>query len=203
LFGRRLKGDIVVPVFKGEQRRMKNGRGEWLASTDAHPNSRGVRALGLKTVDDRGLGAFLYGAADVTVVLDPLAHPFLASQEAVQLLRVSPTVAVVRTDHPIAEVASWLLPTASQACNEGTFTSSTGVTQRFATAFAAPGHAKPLWLVLSLLAREMGVGAIDFETPAEIFAAMSAKVPALAGRRWEELGGGDNPPLRGERRHVG
>ena len=53
LFGRHLKGEIVVPVFPGEQRRMKNGKREWLTSTDAHPNSLGARRLGLR---NRGRG---------------------------------------------------------------------------------------------------------------------------------------------------
>ncbi len=139
LFGRHLKGEIAVPVAPGEPRKMRNGKGEWLHATDPHPNSAGARRLGLDVVDGEGLSRFLYGGAGLTLILDPGAHPFLASPEALQLLRVGTTVVWARREHPAAHAATWLLPTPSLAGNEGTFTSSAGAVQRFAQAFAAPG----------------------------------------------------------------
>jgi NADH-quinone oxidoreductase subunit G len=202
LFGKHLRGEVVVPVHHGEERRMKNGKGEWHLSADAHPNSEGARRLGMRMVDANGLSRFLYGAADATIVLDPDAHPFLASQEALQLLRVGPTITFARTDHAVANVATWVLPAASLASNEGTFTSSTGAVQRFAPAFQPRGEARPLWVSLTLLARELGAGALDLETPAGIFAAMAASEKAFAGMQWSELGGMGEQSFR-ERQHVG
>jgi NADH-quinone oxidoreductase subunit G len=202
LFTRHLRGEMVVPVFKGERRRMKNGKGQWLDSADSHPNVQGVKRLGIKIVDDKALGRFLYGAADMTIVIDPLAHPAMSSDETLQLLGVGETVAVTRTAVPLAEVATWLLPAASQACDEGTFTSSTGATQRFSPAFAPPAEARAGWFILTLLAREVGAKHLDFASPAEIFAVMSAKVPTFAGLSWDQLGGAGPESLR-ERRHVG
>ena len=228
LFGRHLKGELAVPLFAGEPRRMKNGKREWAASTDAHPNSAGARRLGLPVVDAAGLSRFLYGAADVTIVLDPTAHPFLASQEALQLLRVGPSIAFVRSQHPVADVAGWLLPTPSLASNEGTFTSSLGVVQRFAPAFAPPGgvrrtatgamspecptiaspwgppgEARPLWLVLTALARELGAHALDLASPAEAFHLMVKAEKGFAGLEWEALGGLKEAESHRERRNVG
>jgi NADH-quinone oxidoreductase subunit G len=228
LFGRHLKGEVTVPVFPGEPRRMKNGKREWATSTDAHPNSAGARRLGLPVVDAAGLSRFLYGAADVTIVLDPAAHPFLASQEALQLLRVGPSIAFVRSQHPVADVAGWLLPTPSLASNEGTFTSSLGVVQRFAPAFAPPGsvrrtstgamssdcptiaspwgppgEARPLWLVLTALARELGAQALDLASPAEVFRLMVKTEKGFAGLEWEALGGLQENESHRERRNVG
>ncbi len=202
LFARHLRGEMVVPVFPGEARRMKNGTREWHASTDARPNSEGARRLGLRIVDASGLSRFLYGAADATIVLDPEAHPFMATQEALQLLRVGPTIAFARTEHALANVAAWLLPVASLASNDGTFTSSTGAVQRFRAAFRPRGEARPLWLSLALLARELGAAALDLESPAAIFAAMAASEKAFAGLQWEELGGMGEQSFR-ERQHVG
>ena len=202
LFARHLRGELVVPVHRGEPRRMKNAANRWIVAADSHPNSEGARRLGIHTVDADGLSRFLYGAADATIVLDPEAHPFLASEEALQLLRVGPTVAFVRRPHGIADVAARLLPVAPLACNEGTFTSSTGAVQRFATAFAPRGEARPLWLTLALLARELGAAALDFGGPQEVFAAIAAGERGFAGMRWEELGGTAEPSL-GERKHVG
>jgi NADH-quinone oxidoreductase subunit G len=228
LFGRQLKGEVAVPVFPGEPRRMKNGKREWIASTDAHPNSLGARRLGLQIVDGEGLTRFLYGAADLTVILDPGAHPVLASEEVLQLLRSGRTITFARTRHPLAETASWVLPTPSLASNEGTFTSSTGTVQRFAPAFTPPGtvhrtatgamspscptlakpwgppgEARPLWVALRALAREVGATSLDLDGPAEVFALMTSTEKAFAGLEWDAIGGlGEHESYR-ERRHVG
>jgi NADH-quinone oxidoreductase subunit G len=202
LFGKHLRGEIVVPTYAGEARRMKNAARAWHLATDAHPNSEGARRLGLRTVDANGLSRFLYGAADATIVLDPDAHPFLDGQEALQLLRVGPTITFARTEHAVANVAAWVLPVCSLASNEGTFTGSTGAVQRFAAAFQPRGESRPLWMSLALLARELGAGALDLETPGEIFAAMAASEKAFAGMQWESLSGTGEQSFR-ERQHVG
>ena len=227
LFVGQLRGELAVPVVVGEPRRMKNGRKEWLTATDAHPNTGGARQLGLDLVDTEGLSRFLYGAADATIILDAAAHPFLENQEAIQLLRVGRTIACARTEHPVANVAGWLLPTPSLASNEGTFTSSTGAVQRFSAAFAppglvhrttsgamspavptiaspwgAPGEARPVWLILTALARALGFTALDFANPAAIFAEMARSEKVFAGLEWEKMGGMQESSFR-ERRHVG
>jgi len=202
LFTHHLRGELVVPVEHGAPRRMKNGQGAWLESADAHANANGARRLGIKTVDAKALGRFLYGAADLTVILDPEAHPFLASEEALQLLRVGPTVTMARREHPVAAVSSWLLPTASLACNHGTFTSSTGATQRFEPAFAPPGEARPLWSILAVLARELNARSLDVESPAAAFAELAAKVVGFKGLAWDDLAADARPTVK-EREHVG
>ncbi len=202
LFGVHRKADIVVPVLRGEPRRMRDGRGGWAESTDAHPNSRGARALGLATVDEEGLGRFLYGAAELTVVLDPASHPFLASAEALQLLRVGASAVAARAEHPLAGVAGTVLPLASLASEEGTFTSSTGLTQRVAPAFAPSGDAAPMWRILTSLARALGIGALGFDSPAEVFAAMAAACPAFENLSWDALAA-DGGAGAEEREHVG
>lgn len=202
LFVKHLKGELVVPVYEGEPRRMKNGTGQWLHSRDAHPNSEGARRLGLELVDADRLARFLYGAADLTIILDPTAHPYLTTAEALQLLRVSPTLMLARTNHPTAEVASWLLPVASLAADEGTFTSSGGQIQRFQPAFAPAGEARPAWQILQLLARGMAVTALDLDSPAAVFTAMASREKGFLGLEWETLGGGSRSTSR-EHQHVG
>lgn len=202
LFTRSFKGELVVPVYAGEPRKMKNGRRQWLFSSSALPNSEGAKRLGMPLVDEEGLARFLYGAADLTLVLDPQAHPFLASEEAVQLLRVGPAVVVARLATPLVEAATWVLPTASLASNEGTFTSSTGAVQRFAAAVAPAGQARPLWQILALLARACGLSEFAKATPEKLFTELAAKEAAFAGLRWEDLAGASENSYR-ERHHVG
>jgi NADH dehydrogenase/NADH:ubiquinone oxidoreductase subunit G len=207
---------------------MRNGKGEWLHATDPHPNSAGARRLGLQVVDGEGLSRFLYGGAGLTLILDPTAHPFLASPEALQLLRVGTTVVWARREHPAAHAAAWLLPTPSLAGNEGTFTSSAGAVQRFAQAFTAPGavrrtatgamspscptiaspwgppgEARPLWRTLAALARELGVATLDLVSPADVFALLVRSDKAFAGLAWEKLGGARPHESFRERQHVG
>lgn len=202
LLGGARRADIVVPVLAGEKRRMKNGSGAWLQSQDAHPNAAGARRLGLRTVDQKGLARFLYGAADVTVILDPLAHPFLETDEAVQLLRVGKAIVFARLEHPLTRLASWLLPTPSLACNEGTFVSSTGAVQRFQAALAPPGEARPLWLALGALARELEAEHLAFASPAEVFAHIARTEQGFAGLAWDALAGLTDTAHR-ERHHGG
>jgi len=202
LFQRHLRGEVVVPVESGEPRRMKNAAGQWHAATDRHPNADGARRLGLRMVDAEGLSRFLYGAADATIILDPDAHSCLAQTESLQLLRVGPTIVFARREHPVANVAAWLLPTASPASSDGTFTSSTGAVQRFAAAYTPRGEARPVWASLVSLARELGATALDFRSPAEVFGVMSSREKAFAGVRWESLSGTGEDSFR-ERQHVG
>jgi NADH-quinone oxidoreductase subunit G len=202
LFTRAFKGELVVPVYAGEPRKMKNARRQWLYSASALPNSEGAKRLGITLVDEEGLARFLYGAADLTLVLDPQAHPFLASAEAVQLLKVGPAVVVARLATPLVEAASWVLPVASLASGEGTFTSSTGAVQRFAPAVAPAGQARPLWQILVLLARACGVAELGKGTPETLFGQLAAHEAAFAGLRWEELAGASENSYR-ERHHVG
>lgn len=202
LFVGRFKADMVVPALSGEPRRMKNARGEWLESTDARPNLTGARRMGIRMVDGGALVQFLYGAADLTLILDPEAHPLLADDEVLQLLAVGTTAVFARTRHPAADTARWLLPLASLACNSGTFTAATGAVQRFDAAFPPPGDARPLWFPLTALARAAGAAELDLASPAEVFARMAETESSFAGLRWDDLRerGRQSP---GEQTHVG
>ena len=195
-----------MPVLAGEPRRMKNAAGAWLASQDAHPNAAGARRLGLRVVDGEGAArASSTAAADLTVILDPEAHPFLETEEALQLLRVGQTVVFARLDNPVTP--SWpagSCPPPSLACNAGTFTSSTGAVQRFAPAFAPPGEARPLWLTLAALARELGVEALDLPSPADdLRPRWRRHEKAFAGLEWDRRWPGSPTRPYRERHHVG
>jgi NADH-quinone oxidoreductase subunit G len=195
--------ELVVPVWPGRERRMKNARREWLRSTDVHPNAEGARRLSLVTVDAAGLAAFLARAFDLTIVLDPLAHPALGEEAALTALARPGLVVLGRTKHALLERAELILPVASLACDAGSFTSSTGGVQRFDAAFAPPGEARPLWRTLLGLARERSVAALaELDGPAAVFALMTARVQAFAGLEWNRLGGLREESYR-EHQHVG
>lgn len=202
LFGGALKADVVVPAPTGETRRMKSGEGTWIQSHDTHPNVAGARRLGLRVVDQAALARFLYGASELTVILDPLAHPYLEGEESIQLLRVGTTIVFARLDHPLARAASWLLPTPSLVANEGSFTSSTGAVQRFDPALSPPGQSRPLWLALAALARELAVVDLDLPSPSAIFGHMVEHERGFAGLEWDALASRHDATYR-ERQHGG
>lgn len=202
LFHRNLKAEVVVPVYAGEPRRMKNAEKRWLYSKSALPNSEGAKRLGLTIVDEEGLIRFLYGAADLTIILDPQSHPFLSTPEAVQLVSVGESLVITRLATPLAEVATWLVPLASLASNQGTFLSSTGKLQRFEPAVAAPGEARPMWQILVLIAKALGFSDFAGDTPPTLFAKLVASEPAFPKVQWDELLKVDTNSYR-ERQHVG
>ena len=195
--------EIVVPVSPGPERRMKNAQREWLHAADSHPNAAGARRLSLATVDAAGLATFLARPRDLTVVLDPLAHPALGEEAALTALARPGVVAFGRTAQPLLERAELVLPVASLACDTGTFTSSTGAVQRFEAAFAPPGEARPLWQTLLVLARERSLAPLaNLDGPAEVFTLMAERVQGFAGLKWAQLGGLRDESYR-EHQHVG
>jgi NADH-quinone oxidoreductase subunit G len=223
LFGRHLGGEIVVPILPGEPRRMKNGKGEWRTSTDAHPNSLGARRLGLATVDGEGLIRFLGRAADLTVVLDPAAHPSPAGDEALRLLRAGTLIAFARSQHPAAEIAAGSCPpVARQQRDIHVLHGAIRDSSPHSHARDRPSHRDrrdvpacrrslrpgateggPLWIVLTALAHALGIATLDLASPADVFRLMARTEESFAGLEWETMAGHQQlDPLR-EREHVG
>jgi predicted molibdopterin-dependent oxidoreductase YjgC len=62
-----------------------------------------------------------------------------------------------------------------------------GRLQRFTRAIAAPGQAREDWIILRDL-RETLTGGNSLHTIEDIWKAMSAAVPALAGLSWAKIG---------------
>jgi len=86
-----------------------------------------------------------------------------------------------------ARNADAVLPVATFAEMDGTFTNFEGRVQRFHQALRPPGIARPGWMVVSRLLAELGEGeaARDVESA---FAALAAGSVAFAGLTWEGLG---------------
>ncbi len=136
--------DVIVPVSEGETRRIKNGRGVWFSSIDAHPNSTGARHLGLATVDAANLESYLRDGTGPVLVLDAHAHPWLESEGAAAITADRQVAVLARYRTPLVDAASIVLPLASWAETDGTFTSSTGRVQlaRKALPPVGPGAAE-------------------------------------------------------------
>ena len=195
--------EVVVPIHEGHPRRMKNGSGEWIESVDAHPNSEGVRQLGLATVDGAALEAYFRDGTGPFLVLDAHAHPWLASKAAAAAVEGGFVAVLARTRTPLADAATMVLPAASWAETEGTYTSTTGHVQLARRALAPAGQARPAWEIVFGLALALGLEQERTVSPHILFAEMAAEVAAFSGMTWGELTSGDPPAIHREVSDVG
>jgi len=89
--------------------------------------------------------------------------------------------------------ADVVLPAASFAEIDGTYTNNTGFVQRVRKAIDPVYQSKPDWTITALIARAMGVDfGYDFSASA-VFRAIADSVPAYAGLRYPALKDESNP----------
>jgi formate dehydrogenase alpha subunit len=90
-----------------------------------------------------------------------------------------------------AQLAHVVLPAASFAERDGTFTATDRRIQRLRKAIEPLGEAKADWEIICLLAQRMGASGFDFASPAEIMDESASLTPIYGGvsyERLEELG---------------
>ncbi len=102
--------------------------------------------------------------------------------DAGEILVIGPTLPTW-----LEEKASIVLPTTNFSEEEGTVTNLRGRVQRFAQAKAAPGEARPTWLVLGDLRGAMGKQA-SFFLPSDVFAKLASANPGFSGLSYDRLG---------------
>ena len=133
------------------------------------------------------------GEGDVLVVADDDLQGL--STEAIAKLA---NVIVIGTTVPAAlDNASVVLPIANFSEEEGTFTNLRGRVQRFMQAKAAPGMARPSWLVLGDLLGAMGAQT-SFYLPSDVFANLAESKSDFAGLTYDKLGMRGLPVLSAE-----
>ncbi len=88
-----------------------------------------------------------------------------------------------------AQLADVVLPAASFAEKDGTFTNTERKVQLVRAAVPAPGEARPDWRIITDLARHMGAD-WHYGHPREIMAEIAALTPSYAGISFERLEGG-------------
>jgi formate dehydrogenase alpha subunit len=88
-----------------------------------------------------------------------------------------------------AQYADVILPAASFAEKDGTFTNTERRVQRVRKAIPPRGEAKPDWWITSQIAQKMGEPGFDFASPAEIMQEINAVTPIYAGITYERIEG--------------
>jgi formate dehydrogenase (NADP+) alpha subunit len=86
-----------------------------------------------------------------------------------------------------AKLAHVVLPAASFAADDGTFTNTERRVQRVRKAVSSPGEARPDWEIISMVARKMGKSGFAYTHPSQIWQEMACLTPSLAGISYERL----------------
>ncbi|HEX78548.1 MAG TPA: formate dehydrogenase subunit alpha [Dehalococcoidia bacterium] len=89
-----------------------------------------------------------------------------------------------------AELADIVLPAASFAEQDGTFTSTERRVQRVRKAVSAPGDARADWLITCQIARAMGARGFDFKNPSQIMDEIARLTPSYGGISYQRLENG-------------
>jgi len=88
---------------------------------------------------------------------------------------------------PTAELADVILPAASFAEKEGTFTSTERRVQIIRKAIEPVGNSKADWQIIGLLADKMGYSGLNYQNSGEILAEINRVTPIYGGITWERL----------------
>lgn len=86
-----------------------------------------------------------------------------------------------------ARLAHVVLPAASFAEKDGTFTNTERRVQRVRQAVLSPGEARPDWQIICALAQKMGVSGFDFRDPKDIMGEISRLSPIYGGINFDCL----------------
>jgi len=89
---------------------------------------------------------------------------------------------------PAARNATAILPVAGPGEADGTFVNVEGRVQRFHQAMQPPGVARPAWMVLARLLREIDPGRAAVRDVRAAFAALASTTPEFTGLSWRGLG---------------
>ncbi|HET8579017.1 MAG TPA: molybdopterin-dependent oxidoreductase [Methylomirabilota bacterium] len=170
---------------------------DFLIRADKHPNSRGAELCGLVpaagAADARG--ALAAAAAGRIKLLWVFHHDLFQSAWAESELRAALDRAEMlifqgTNANAVSARAHLVLPSAAYAERDGTFTNFHGRVQRFRAAVGPLGEARPDWHILAGLGQSLNVADPAFAAgrSEQVFAALTAAVPAFAGMSYRALG---------------
>jgi len=158
---------------------------DFLVKADKNPNTAGLRLFGLDggASLDAVWDAIEAGRVRVLVLhrSDVVGWASGASKRVREALERVPYVAVLDTHgSETAQYANLVLPLATYAEVDGTVTNHAGRVQRLREAVPPPGAARAGWSVLADVVARLEPG-LTIASAEQVFTAMAAEVPALAG----------------------
>lgn len=90
-----------------------------------------------------------------------------------------------------AELADVVLPATAWAETDGVCTNTERRVQRLRKAVEPPGEARPDWWIVSQIARRMGFGGFEFDSPKQVFNELCELSPIYHGLDWDRIEHGE------------
>ena len=184
--------NLDVVVGKSRVRRMKS-KTDWIEGDDFGANYAGAVDMGVSPrAGGHGLADVLEGGwtPQFVLVADAAFAAAADDPDKVARLRRSRFLAVAATSaNALTRAADVVIPAASLAQKEGSFTNVQGRVQRFERAFLPPPPARAHWELLLMLAAALGWGDRNW-TPSDIRALIRREVEGYGDVTEEELAGG-------------
>ncbi len=182
--------DVVVDRSRSRKMKSKNG---WIEGDHAGANFQGAKDMGLSPArSGYGLDAVLDGKAqpEVVFVADGAFSAVADEAAKVAVLRRAKFLAVAaRSASALTRAADVVLPAASHAEREGTFTNVQGRVQKCERAFLPKPAVRECGDLLLLLALRLGWGDRTWK-PADLLRQIQAEVEGYADVTEAELSGG-------------
>jgi NADH-quinone oxidoreductase subunit G len=173
----------VPPGMPGDEDKL-------LIRADKNPNTRGAELIGLGG-DARALLADARGGRLRCLWIfhhDLFASAWPAAEVGAALDRLDTLIWSGTNAGPTSERAQLVLPSAAWVERDGTFTNFEGRVQRFRTAVAPLGAARPDWAVLADLLGVLGRGEAGATRAEQWFRRLAEAVPAFAGLSYRSIG---------------
>ena len=179
--------DVMVDPIGPIPMKSRDG---WIEGTQAGPNYRGVRNVGI-VAGEPALAKLLdegAGGIDFLWVSDAGFSSRSAEPEVVERLRKASFLVVQATaDHPLAEVADVVLPSAIFAEKSGTWTNLQGRVQRITRAYSPKGEALEDSEIYRRLGARIGAGPeFGHAEAGQTFDQMRNELPAFRNLQWNE-----------------
>ncbi len=146
------------------------------------PGKVGLTIVEVMNAIDAGKIKSLYIMGENPMVSDPDVNHVKHALEHVEFLVVQ-DIFMTET----AQLASVVLPAASFAEKDGTFTNTERRVQLLKPAVKSPGQAKPDWEIISLIAQKMGVAGFGYKSQEDIFEEVRKTTPQYAGMTYARL----------------
>lgn len=146
------------------------------------PAKVGLTIVEAMNAADEGKLKSLYIMGENPMVSDPDVNHVKHALEKLDFLVVQ-DIFLTET----AELAHVVLPAASFAEKDGTFTNTERRVQLLRPAVRPPGQAKPDWEIICSVARKMGVKGFDFKSQEEVFEEIRKCTPQYAGMTYARL----------------
>ncbi len=165
---------LVSPSPEGDQ-------DDFLVRADKNPNTRGAELLGFRSEreDGRFEGALIFGQDLTPLLTSPL--------EGGRIKAGGWSVFIGPNQNPTSQAATFVLPAATYAEENGTFTNFEGRVQKFNKAFEPLAGSRPVWVILQDLANRLGLS-WSYKTEEEIFNDLASEVSAFKGLSYGRLG---------------